>query len=236
MTRGSSVFVVALAAVGACDLYATFDDRRLVCAAKLDDFQEDVDWDDVQSWIDDAVENRWVLNLYAHAPGVTISYPTLERALHMFQASGLTHTTYRDLDPSGEPFAGIALSFDDDYVDEWTEAAPLFEASEIHVTFFVTRYQTYSDDQKAKVRALADAGHAIESHSMTHANAVKYADEHGVDAYVRDEVLPSFDALHADGYPSESFAYPGGSRSDELDAAILPHVKYLRTTAGPCPY
>lgn len=235
MTRAMSVLL--LAALGACDtdVFTTFDDRRLVCAAKLDDFEEDVDWDDVQSWIDTAVENRWVMNAYAHAPGRTISYPTLERALDMFRDAGLVPTTYRDFDPTAEPYAGVILSFDDDEIDEWTEAAPLFDAYDMHVTFFLTRYATYPDDWKAKVRALADAGHAIENHSTTHANAKDYAEAHGIKAYVQDEVLAAFDALHADGYPSESFAYPGGVRTDALDAAILPHVKYLRTIdGGPC--
>jgi peptidoglycan/xylan/chitin deacetylase (PgdA/CDA1 family) len=89
-------------------------------------------------------------------------------------------------------------------------------------------------DQRAQLHALADDGHAIEAHSVSHVEAVPYAAELGAQAYLDDEVLPSFAALRADGFTPESYAYPYGSHTPELDALIEPHARFVRTTPGGC--
>jgi len=98
----------------------------------------------------------------------------------------------------------------------------------------VTRYATFSTETKQQLRILADEGHDLQARGVNHLSAVEYATEHGAAAYVTDEVLPSLEVLRADGYPADSFAYPGGARTDATDRAIEPHVRFLRTTPGPC--
>ncbi len=98
----------------------------------------------------------------------------------------------------------------------------------------MTYYATFTAEGRQKLHELANDGHAIEAHGINHLDAVAYAAEHGAEAYVTDEVLPSLQVLRDDGFAPTSFAYPGGARSDETDAAIAPHVRYLRTTPGPC--
>lgn len=216
------------------DLYFTFDDRQLLCGAPLDDYINPVDWDRLQERIDTAVDQRWVLNIYAHTPGVSIRMDTLERAFAMFDAAGLRFTTYRDLDPNDAPYAGVVFAFDDDAVDAWFDTRALLARYQARVTLFVTYYHSFTAEQRAKLHQLADEGNDVEAHSVNHLSAVDYTAEHGAEAYVTDEVLPSFQILRDDGFAPESFAYPGGARSAETDRALEPYVRWLRTTPGPC--
>jgi hypothetical protein len=236
------LLVVALFAFGcgdnwSDDLFFTFDDRQVLCGSALDDINKSsVDWDKVQHGIDTAFKYDWIYERYAHGPGSTVKLETLERAFTMFDEAGLSWTTYRDLDPDAEPYPGITFAFDDSAIDSWFELRDMFARHHALVTFFVTRYDQFTPEQRAKLHTLADDGHDIEAHTMTHANAVEYAKQYGVDAYVQNEVLPSLEVLRADGFSPESFAYPYGARSDELDRAIEPYVRYIRTTPGPCPH
>lgn len=215
-------------------MFFTYDDRQLLCAFAIDDYLVPTDWDRLQARIDDAVANAWVVNVYAHSPGVTIDPATLERAFSMFDAAGLAYLTYPDLEPGDEPVAGVAFGFDDDGVETWTQIRPLLERHHARVTFFVTRFDTFTDDQKTQLAALAADGHAIESHTLHHLEAHTYPG--GAQAYYDEEVAPEIALLRAGGYTPESFAYPYGSRTAETDAAIGPHVRLMRTTPGSCPY
>jgi len=229
-----------LTALAACTeppsdrMFFTYDDRRLLCAFAIDDYLVGTNWDHLQARIDDAVAERWVVNVYAHSPGVTIDPKTLDRAFSMFDAAGLEYLTYPDLEASDEPRPAVAFGFDDDGVDTWTQIRPLLQRHRARVTFFVTRFDTFTADQRAQLRALADDGHAIESHTLHHVEAATY--EGGAQAYYDEEVAPEIEHLRAGGYSPESFAYPYGSRTEETDAAIGPHVRFMRTTPGGCPY
>lgn len=215
-------------------MYFTYDDRRLLCAFAIDDYLVPTDWDRLQARIDDAVAEHWVVNVYAHSPGVTIDPVTLERAFSMFDEAGLAYLTYPDLEHGGEPQAAVAFGFDDDGVETWTSIRPLLEKHHVRATFFVTRFDTFTADQKAQLAVLAADGHAIESHTLHHLEAAKY--EAGAQAYYDQEVAPEIELLRAGGYTPESFAYPYGSRTEATDAIIGPHVRFMRTTPGSCPY
>ncbi len=76
------------------DLYFTFDDRQVLCGFSIDEHVNPVDWDRLQDRIDVAAAERWVLNVYAHTPGVTVSHETLDRAFGMFERAGLELTSY----------------------------------------------------------------------------------------------------------------------------------------------
>src|SRR5205085_2034687 len=112
---------------------------------------------------------------------------------------------------------GIALSFDDRNAGEWTAIRPALTAAAARVTFFVSQYTTLDAGGRAQIRALADDGHDIEAHSVNHLRAPVYVEEHGLSAYIADEMQPSIDVLVADGYTITAFAYPFGARTSELD-------------------
>ena len=90
------------------------------------------------------------------------------------------------------------------------------------MTFFVTRWATMTAQDHANVHLLFADGHDIEPHSVTHIHADTYVADHGLQAYVDDEVLPSIKALNDEGFPSTTYAYPFGIHSAAMDAAILP--------------
>lgn len=216
-------------------LYFTFDDRRVLCAAGLDDNHDPVNWPALQRRLENAHRNRWVLGLYMHSPGQSIRIQTLERLFSMIQQAGLRFVTYAELDPEDPPYGGVTVGFDDDSVDTWFASRELFDRYDAKVTFFLTLYAKYGPEHRSMIHALAADGHGIEAHGVEHRDVVEYAAEHGMDAMLRDEVLPSLDVLTGDGFTPRVFAYPGGAHSPEIDEAILAHVPYVRTTAGPCP-
>lgn len=216
-------------------LYFTFDDRRVLCAASLDDYKKSLNWERLQQRLENARTNNWVLGLYTHSPGENIRVETLERVFQMIEQADLPFVTYADLDPEDTPYGGVTVGFDDASVETWFASRALFDKYNAKVTFFLTRYATYSPEQRAMIHTLAEEGHAIEAHGVQHRDVVKYAEEHGIDAMLRDEVLPSLEVLAADGFTPRTFAYPFGAHSAEIDEAILAHVPYVRTTAGPCP-
>ena len=234
--------LVALVAVlgGACggnvddDVFFTYDDRQLLCGQPLDDYLVPENWDRLLETVDTAVREGWVLNVYAHAPGVSISIPTLERALSMFEGAGLPYLTYRDLDPEAEPRAGVVFAFDDNGVDSWMSVRSLLQRHGVRATLFVSNFHELDAKQRAALHVLEHDGHDIESHTVHHLEAAKYADLHGPRAWLDDEVLPEIEMLRADGFAPESFAYPYGSRTAETDAVIAPYVRWIRTTPGTC--
>ncbi len=225
---------------GACgdnisdNFFFTYDDRQLLCGRPLDDYLVPERWDQLHADVETAASEGWVLNVYAHAPGVSISIPTLERALSMFDAAGLPYLTYRDLDPEASPKPGVVFSFDDNGVDSWMSVRSLLRRHGARVTLFVSNFHELDAKQRAALHVLEDEGHEIESHTVHHLEAEDYAAIHGAQAWLDDEVLPEIEMLRAEGFAPESFAYPYGSRTPETDAAIAPIVRWIRTTPGTC--
>ena len=92
---------------------------------------------------------------------------------------------------AGEVPGSLALAFDDASLDGWTAMRPMFMHYGARVTFFISEYPFPTDAEKAELRQLAADGHDIEYHSTRHLNAENYANEHGADAYITDDILPS---------------------------------------------
>jgi hypothetical protein len=229
-----AMLVTACTAPPDDNYFFTYDDRQLLCGLPLDDYLVPEDWDSLREQIDTAVRERWVLNVYAHAPSVSISIPTLERALTMFERAGMPYLTYRDLDPEAEPQAGVVFAFDDNGVDSWIGVRSLLQRHGVRATLFVSNFHELDAKQRAALHVLETDGHDIESHTVHHLEAETYAAMYGARAWLDDEVLPEIEMLRADGFTPESFAYPYGSRTAETDAMVSPHVRWIRTTPGTC--
>ncbi len=146
----------------------------------------------------------------------------------------LDYVTYNEMKP-GPRRAGIAIAFDDNAVDQWLGIRELLQAHGARVTFFVSRYTLITDDERAGLDVLAADGHDLEPHSVHHLHAHEYIADHGLDAFMTDEVVPSIQVLEQAGYPATTFAYPFGEHSDALDDALLQYVDRVRTTPGECP-
>jgi hypothetical protein len=220
-----------------------WDGRKIHCAVDIDSSANN-SLASIDTGLDRAAKTGEVVELYAHHPGVTVDWSTIEHVLAGAQQRGLTFFTYADLAHGAMPGPGILLSFDDKWPDAWIQGRPLFQQYGAHVTFFIAYYPTYTDDEKAEVHTLADDGHDIEAHTITHQRAPAYVEVHGLGAYMNNEVVPSIQLLRDDGYEVTTFAYPYGARTGETDHAILEHVGLIRSvtftyTGGvesPCPY
>lgn len=127
------------------------------------------------------------------------------------------------------PPRSVAITFDDAYESVLRHAVPLLDAYNWPCTIYVVSSQlggTNNWDSAAPrtkllnavaLRALADAGHEIGSHSRNH-RRIRGLD----DAAARDELRVSRASLESDiGAPVDSFAYPYGSH----DARAVQQVR-----------
>jgi Polysaccharide deacetylase len=218
-----------------------WSDRRMHCAVDLDASARN-DLASVDTGLDRARDRGEVLELYAHHPGVTLSWSTVEHVLAGAKDRGLTFYTYGDLARGATAGPGLLLSFDDAWVDAWSTGRDLFQRYGARVTFFIAYYPRYTDAMKAELQQLAADGHDVEAHSITHSRAPEYVEAKGLAAYIDEDVVPSIDLLRDDGYDVTTFAYPFGSRTTETDHAIFEHVRLIRSVAftwsgveSPCP-
>jgi peptidoglycan/xylan/chitin deacetylase (PgdA/CDA1 family) len=218
------------------------DHRSVHCAVDLDSDAHN-SLASIDTALDRAAARGEVVELYAHSPGVTVPVATIEHVLTGAHDRGLAFVTYADFAAGAGAGPGIALSFDDTAVEGWLALRPAFQAVGARVTFFVTRYLHLPPADRDGLHVLAADGHDIEAHTVQHLRAPPYVEDHGLAAYIADEVVPSIDVLRAEGYPVAAFAYPFGARTSELDRAVLAHVPILRSVTfsygapveSPCP-
>jgi peptidoglycan/xylan/chitin deacetylase (PgdA/CDA1 family) len=182
-----------------------------------------------------AAQEKWVTFFHAHIPGTSVSRGALERFFTLADTYGLDYVRFDELVP-GPPHAGVALCFDDNAPEAWQSVQDILDAHHARVTYFVSRWNNLTDDEHAIIHALNDAGHDVEPHSVNHIHANDYVAQHGLDAYVNDEVLPEMMWLNEAGFPSTSYAYPFGEHSDAIDQALFPYFQRLRVSPGGCPY
>lgn len=214
---------------GADGAFYNWDGRKQHCAVNLDTYARN-DLASIEAGLERAAARNEVIELYAHDPGRTIEWDHLEAVLAAARERKLKFLTYAELSQA-TPTPGILLSFDDAAIASWVFGLDLFARYDAKVTFFVSYFPTLSDDEVDALRQLAAAGHAIESHSIRHLRAPLYVEQRGLDAYVREEALPSIDALERAGFDVTAYAYPYGARTQELDDALLQHVDRVRSVA-----
>ncbi|HEY4179959.1 MAG TPA: polysaccharide deacetylase family protein [Kofleriaceae bacterium] len=188
---------------------------------------------EIEAAMDRALERSETVELYGHKPGVTVPVEKLEAVVAAADARGLPFVLYSDFAHGEGNGPGVALSLDDNSVALWDGIRPMLRQYNAHFTFFVSRYTNLSDTQKATLADFLNDGHELQPHSVKHLREPEYVEERGLAALMTEEVLPSIDALRADGYPAEAFAYPFGARTSEIDEEILKHVKVLRSLSFP---
>jgi hypothetical protein len=228
-------------ALGGCHdehwLTYPWDDRQVLCSEPFDDLTETVPWGLIADQMNVAESTESVLLLHAHIPGRSVSLDAIKRVLEMARTHQLEFLTIRDLDQNAPRGRGLALGFDDDAVDLWYGLRGLFDQYGAKITFNVSRWYMKTDQQRAELREMFDEGHDVEPHSVNHLHAPAYVQEHGLDAYMADEMQPSIDAVRDAGYPAPMiYPYPFGLDSVALDTAILKIVPRVRVSPAACPY
>jgi hypothetical protein len=232
--------VLALApCLGACGdnlgkLAYTWNDDRLLCSTDLQDDEGAPDWDNIDQQLADAEHYGWVAIFHSHIPGETVTRATLERFFSDADAHHLDYAEFHELVP-GPARGAVAFAFDDNAVDAWTSVKDILDAHHVRLTLFITRWTEIDDAGRAEIAQFYADGAEIEPHTVHHVHAPEYVAQHGIDAYMTDEVVPSFQVLTDAGYPqAASFAYPFGDHTPEIDRALLDIVGTVRTTPGQC--
>jgi len=135
---------------------------------------------------------------------------------------------------AGELRGGISLSFDDAYVDSWYAARDLFNQYDAKVTFFVSWWQSLSEEQIEKLRILKSDGHEIASHSLNHLdiNGVLtgggYGPKSEVERYIQEEIDPSIELMTPAGLPPVTFAVPFNAVNPPYTDAIMQKFSFIR--------
>ena len=127
---------------------------------------------------------------------------------------------------SSKKQGAVIFSFDDQLVESWINAQPLFDKYDIKATFFVCRPHLLDSMQISWLKQLSSYGHEIDCHGMNHINVETYLDS--FDIYVEKEILPAIDLLKGMGFAVNSFAYPFGASTNMTDSILSKHFSYLR--------
>ena len=82
---------------------------------------------------------------------------------------------------------GIVLTFDDDRVDNWFPYLPLLDSLGVRATFYICKYNRFTDEQKRKLSIIKSYGHEIAFHSTNHYNMEEYVykQKHSIDELMR---------------------------------------------------
>lgn len=124
----------------------------------------------------------------------------------------------------------LLMTFDDDTIDHWFAHRRVFDGG-ARVTFFVSHVDRLTDAQTDKLLELQRDGHTVASHGLRHLDAPRHVSEHGLAAYLTDEITPSIGGLAQRGLGARDFAYPFGRHDASLDAALTARFSWLRATS-----
>jgi peptidoglycan-N-acetylglucosamine deacetylase len=136
------------------------------------------------------------------------------------------------------PQPGIAITFDDNYVNNWHKYLPLLDSLGIKATFYVSGYHQMNAEQVNKLRAIQHRGHEIAYHTLNHYNLVDYVYKYhrSIPQMIQQEIMPGLLKMNQDGFYPKTFAYPFGSHCASLDKALLPYFKSVRALNGTTNY
>ncbi|GAB3178162.1 polysaccharide deacetylase family protein [Telluribacter humicola] len=116
---------------------------------------------------------------------------------------------------------GVAISFDDHFIDEWYQLRPLFKQHGAKVTFFITCADTLTEAEKRLLHELQEDGHEIGFHGTVHGNATQLLSSASVDGYISTELEPGMKYMQQAGFHPTSYAHPGGNHNALADSVLL---------------
>lgn len=123
----------------------------------------------------------------------------------------------------------LALSFDDGSVEMWHDAINIFDMYDAKVSFFISRYHKFNDEQKLLLKDIQSRGHEIGFHGVNHINAVKYIEINGASSYVDNEIVTGVKNMEDDGFVINSFAFPYSSTNAEVNGYLEPYFNNIRS-------
>lgn len=183
-----------------------------------------------------AAERQEFLHLYGHDIGFhggpwVVSPAALNALLDAAHARGLVVTSYERWLARPALRAGVVISFDDDYTRRWRAHLSGWAVRDASATLFVKRPGELETSQWDDLQVLKAAGHEVACHGARHVRAAPFVRQHGVAAWLRDEVDAAVGVLEAQGLAPEAFSYPYGSRNAKTDRALHGRFRVVRGTA-----
>lgn len=129
---------------------------------------------------------------------------------------------------------GIAITFDDDRVDNWIQYLPLFDSVGVRATFYICRYNRFTAEQKNKLRVIQSHGHEIAFHGTNHYNLMDYVYKyrHPVEEMIKCEIEDGLKLMNRDGFYPVTFAYPHGAHNGLFDKVLKRYFKSVRALNG----
>ena len=130
--------------------------------------------------------------------------------------------------------AGVALTFDDDRVDNWFKYLPYLDSANVKATFYVCKYNRFTDNQKKKLAIIQSHGHEIAFHSTNHYNMLDYVYRynHTIDDLMVNEIESGLKMMNKDGFYPTNFAYPYGAHNGMYDKKLMKYFKSVRALNG----
>jgi len=127
---------------------------------------------------------------------------------------------------------GLALTFDDNYIDNWYSYLNMLDSFGAKATFYISSYQALTSIQKQKLKVIEQRGHEIAFHTTHHLNLPKYLTTHTLKETLDKEIYAGLHAMNNDGFYPRNFAYPYGRHTVALDSALLKIFSSVRTLNG----
>ncbi len=130
--------------------------------------------------------------------------------------------------------AGIAVTFDDDRVDNWFSYLAFLDSNQVKATFYVCKYNRFTPEQKQKLAVIQSHGHEIAFHSTNHYNMLDYVYRYKntVDELMKYEVADGLTQMNKDGFYPTAFAYPYGAHNAVYDKMLMRYFKSVRALNG----
>ena len=129
---------------------------------------------------------------------------------------------------------GVVITFDDNYVDNWTEYLPMLDSAGVRATFYICKYNRFTADQKAKLKLIQSHGHEIAFHSTNHYNMMDYVykHKHTMEEWIKREIEDGLKMMNYDGFYPQTFAYPAGAHNGLSDKMLQRYFKSVRALNG----
>jgi len=126
--------------------------------------------------------------------------------------------------------AGVAITFDDQNIDNWYMASYLFQKYQAKATFFVDAVNILDDSQWQKLKSIESKGNEIGFHGLYHLNAQKFLQCSSTQEYMETEIIDGLKIMKNKGFKPQSFAYPYGCGDSRLDKELLKYFSHIRYT------
>jgi len=208
------------------------DSTRLLCSESLDHAASDPGWFQLAQQIRDARAHHEIVLVHGHKPGPVLPVSSVEKMFELAAHERLPVIRYDEMATATE--GGLAFAIDDNAMDEWYALRPIFAHYGVHITFFVSRWDQQPPQAIDELLQLAADGHELEPHTVNHLEPLVYVKDHGLDAWLADEVDPSIDIMRQHGIEPSFFAYPFGERDAAMDRALLERVDAVRSSGHYC--